>query len=109
MIFSLSIGFIINHEFRWKKKSKSRRKHFNKVYADWLQQSFSLKTPQKKKELKPLELCSERTKKRRLEMQNLKTQDVEPGPSSAAMSKDETEISEPASIKKRKKSSSSSD
>lgn len=58
--------FVINHNFRWIKKSKCRKNHFDTQYGTWLQQIFVLKTPRPKRELKPLEQCSERTKKRRL-------------------------------------------
>lgn len=59
--------FVINHNFRWKKKSKCRRDHFYKQYGTWLQQVFVLKeVVPAKRELKPFNECSERTKKRRL-------------------------------------------
>lgn len=73
--------FVINHDHRWKKKSKFRKNHFDEQYADWLQQKFSLKSPQDKKELKPFDQCSERTKKRRLAAM---TKPDEPGPSSSS-------------------------
>lgn len=62
--------FIINHDLRWKKKSKGRKAHFYKQYAAWLQEKFTLKIPHKKKDLKPFDQCSVRTKKRRLAMQD---------------------------------------
>lgn len=73
--------FVKNHDFRWKKKSKCRKDHFRKQYGPWLQQNFSLKNPQKKRELKPFDQCSERTKKRRL---LTATENGEPGPSSSS-------------------------
>lgn len=61
--------FITNHNFRWKKKSKFRKNHFEKQYESWLQHIFVLRTPAPKRALKPLDQCSRRTKKRR-EMMN---------------------------------------
>lgn len=85
--------FVINHNFRWNKKSRRRRTHFNKQYASWLQQKFVLKSPQKKKELKPIGQCSVRTKKRRLAMVTQEEKDIEPGSSvpSKVQKKDDTE------------------
>lgn len=59
--------FVINHNLRWLKKSKGRKSHFCKQYGDWLEQMFVLKPPAPKRPLKPLDQCSRRTKKRRLE------------------------------------------
>lgn len=58
--------FVINHDFRWKKKSKFRKDHFQKQYRQWLEENFSLKPPSAKRVLKPFDQCSDRTKKRRL-------------------------------------------
>lgn len=75
--------FVINHDLRWKKKSKGRKAHFDEQYAAWLQEKFSFKIPHKKKELKPFDQCSVRTKKRRLAMM----QEDEPGSSSVSTKK----------------------
>lgn len=45
--------FIVNHDNRWKKKSKFRIKHFESQYAEWLKQDFFLQAPN----------CRERQKK----------------------------------------------
>lgn len=67
--------FVISHDFRWKKKSKGRRDHFNKQYGLWLQQFFVLKPPPAKRELKPFDQCSVRTKRRRLAAEKQKNPD----------------------------------
>lgn len=83
--------FVINHDFRWKKKSKFRKNHFEKEYGSWLQQEFSLKSPHKKKELKPLDQCSERTKKRRAAMMEAKDENGESGSSAVPTKKQKSE------------------
>lgn len=69
--------FVINHNFRWKRKSKGRIAHFNKQYGLWLQQVFELKPPPAKRELKPFNQCSVRTKKRRMEAEKQKSRDAD--------------------------------
>lgn len=60
--------FVINHDLRWKKKSKFRIQHFQVQYGEWLQQSFRLDKPNlTKKQKKAFTDCSLRTKKRRIE------------------------------------------
>lgn len=83
--------FVINHDLRWKKKSKFRKNHFEKEYGSWLQQEFLLKSPHKKKELKPLDLCSERTKKRRAAMREEKAENGESGSTAVPTKKQNSE------------------
>lgn len=64
--------FVINHNLRWKKKSKGRKNHFNKQYGPWLQQVFVLKPPPSQRELKPFQQCSLRQKNRRIAAENKK-------------------------------------
>lgn len=60
--------FVINHDLRWKKKSKGRLSHFQTQYREWLQQNFCLVTPSfQKRQKKAFIECSSRTKRRRIE------------------------------------------
>lgn len=59
--------FVINHDLRWKKKSKGRKQHFLDQYGSWLENLFILKDPSASNiHLKPFDECSIRTKKRRM-------------------------------------------
>lgn len=59
--------FIINHDLRWKKKSKGRKQHFLNQYGSWLENYFCLKDPSAStKQLKPFDKCSTKTEKRRM-------------------------------------------
>lgn len=60
--------FVINHDLRWKKKSKFRINHFLTQYDVWLQQDFRLENPSTEmKQKKAFNDCSLRTKRRRIE------------------------------------------
>lgn len=60
--------FIINHTFRWQKKSQCRKDFFYKHYGDWLSNTFELPEITLRETVqKDFEECSVRTKKRRAE------------------------------------------
>ncbi|KAG4079505.1 hypothetical protein HA402_005202 [Bradysia odoriphaga] len=60
--------FIINHTWRWEKKSKFRKEYFDKHFGEWLKGTFVLPNVTMKETVqKDFAECSVRTQKRRAE------------------------------------------